>query len=265
MDLSGLCRDLSAEQAELDGIVSELDHAGWDTPTPAEGWSVRDQISHLAFFDDAAATAASRPDEFTAGLAGIAEDLAGFIDGPIDRGRTMDPGGVLSWWRVARAASLQAFEDLDPSRRVPWYGPPMSPASFISARIMETWAHGQDVVDGLGFSRAPTDRLRHVAHVGVRARPYSYTVNARPLPDERVAVVLTSPAGESWSWDEGASARVTGSALDFCLLVTQRRHLDDTGIRAEGDAAHEWLSIAQCFAGPPGSGRAPGQFSKAGT
>ncbi len=155
---------------------------------------------------------------------------------------------------------LDGFRVLDPSARIPWFGPPMSPASFISARLMETWAHGQDVVDTLGAQRTPTDRLKHVAHLGVRARGYSYSAHGKTLPDEPVAVELTSPGGETWTWDEGAPARVEGSALGFCLVVTQRRHIEDTNLRVTGAAAEEWMSIAQAFAGPPGEGRRPAQF-----
>ena len=32
----------------------------------------------------------------------------------------------------------------------PWYGPSMSARSFVTARLMETWAHGMDVADALG-------------------------------------------------------------------------------------------------------------------
>jgi uncharacterized protein (TIGR03084 family) len=128
---------------------------------------------------------------------------------------------------------------------------------------METWAHGQDVVDALGAERAPTDRLRHVAHIGVTARPFAYRVHGLDLPDVPVRVALDPPAGgETWVWgDEGAADRVSGPALDFCLVVTQRRHPADTHLVIEGDAAVEWMSIAQAFAGPPGAGRQPGQFT----
>jgi uncharacterized protein (TIGR03084 family) len=127
---------------------------------------------------------------------------------------------------------------------------------------METWAHGQDVVDTIGAQREPTDRLRHVAHLGVRARPNSYAANGRDVPPDPVEVRLVGPHGDAWSWNEGAYDRVSGPALDFCLVVTQRRHLDDTQLVLEGPLAKEWMSIAQAFAGPPGSGREPGQFEK---
>jgi uncharacterized protein (TIGR03084 family) len=122
---------------------------------------------------------------------------------------------------------------------------------------METWAHGQDVVDAVGAERAPTARLRHVAHIGVSARPFSYAIRRLELPDVPIHVSLRAPDGDTWQWGEPAADHVSGDALEFCWVVTQRRHLGDTSLRIEGDAAQEWMHIAQAFAGAPGSGRAP--------
>ncbi|ETW94154.1 MAG: hypothetical protein ETSY1_36135 [Candidatus Entotheonella factor] len=158
---------------------------------------------------------------------------------------------------------LDMFLKLDAKTRIPWFGPPMSAVSFATARLMETWAHGQDVVDALDVDRPGTERLRHVAHIGVLARPFSYQVHNKTVPDAAIRVELVSPAGAFWSWgDDETPNRVYGDALDFCLVVTQRRHLADTDLRIEGAAAEEWMTIAQTFAGPAGSGRQPGQFPK---
>lgn len=259
--LESLCRDLRDEHQDLDDVLGALDGKRWDAATPAPGWTVRDQISHLAFFDEQAALAAMRPTEFLESLGRITS-LESFVDGPLEYGRAMPASAVLDWWRTARSDLLAAFGGMDVSTRVPWYGPPMSPASFISARLMETWAHGQDVVDTFGIVRLATDRLRHVAHLGVRARRNSYAANGRKLPQGDVRVELMSPSGENWTWNESASDSVTGAAVDFCLVVTQRRHLDDTDLVVQGDRAREWMAIAQAFAGPPGEGRKPGQFPK---
>ncbi|NBQ99753.1 MAG: maleylpyruvate isomerase family mycothiol-dependent enzyme, partial [Actinobacteria bacterium] len=148
----------------------------------------------------------------------------------------------------------------DPKARCPWYGPAMSVTSMLTARLMETWAHGQDICDALGVHREPTDRLRHIAHIGVRARPFSYAANRREMPAADVRVELNAPSGGTWQWGESATDTVRGDALGFCLVVTQRRHPDDCGLEVNGDAAREWMSIAQAFAGPPGEGRAKGQF-----
>jgi uncharacterized protein (TIGR03084 family) len=182
-------------------------------------------------------------------------------DPSVEQGRALAPGDLLEQWRRDRTRLVELARTLDPRARVPWYGPAMSARSFITARLMETWAHGQDVVDALGAERRPTDRLRHVAHIGVGARPFSYIANGREPSPAPVRVELVAPSGEVWAWGpEDAADRVTGPALDFCLLVTQRRHRDDVDVRAEGGAAGEWLDIAQAFAGPPGPGRRAGQF-----
>ena len=258
--LTEICSDLGDEHASLDEIVSGLDPDRWDTPTPAPGWSVRDQVSHLAFFDEVAVMAASRPEDFTAQLQEIAADPVSYINRALVKGRELQPKDVLTWWRDARAESVDVFATLDPKTRVPWFGPPMKPVSFATARLMETWAHGQDVADALDVEREPTDRLRHVAHIGVRARGFSFHTNGRTPPEDDVLVELKGPSGDVWRWGESDANVVRGEALDFCLVVTQRRHPDDTELQIEGPVAREWIAIAQAFAGPPGEGRRPGQF-----
>lgn len=251
--------DLVAEHDDLDAIVSSRADGDWDLPTPAEGWSVRDTISHLAYFDERATESVTTPDAFRAGLGAVLADPQAFIDaGPV-RGRGMPPAGVLEWWRAARADVLAAFRRSAPGLRVPWYGPDMSVSSLVTARLMETWAHGQDIADALGVRRTPTARLRHVAHLGVATYRYSFAATGRGEPHVPVRVELTAPDGATWTFGTSdADNRVTGSAVDFCLLVTQRRHRDDTDVHAEGAIATEWLTIAQAFAGPAGAGRQPG-------
>ena len=261
VDLEALCNDLAAEHEDLDSIVSSIGADGWDVATPAPGWTVRDQISHLAFFDEQALLASTDPEVFLADL-GAVTDADAFMNDPLRTARTWEPEAVLEWWRKGRSAMLVAFRDADPKQRIPWFGPPMSPASFISARLMETWAHGQDIADALGVERTPTERLKHVAHLGVRARRNSYAANGLEMPEGEVSVEVRSPNGEKWTWDGPDSDRITGSALDFCLVVTQRRHLDDTDLVIEGPLAIGWMARAQAFAGPPGAGRKPGQFAR---
>ena len=262
-DITAILGDLRAEQDDLDRLVAPLEAAQWDTPTPAEGWTVRDQVSHLAYFDERARTALTDPERFTRDLAQALEDPEAFAAAPIDAGRAMPIGDLLTGWRRERGALLDAAAAADPARRVPWYGPPMSLASFATARLMETWVHGQDVADGLGVERRPTARLHHVAHIAVRARPFNYASHGRELPEAEVRVELRAPDGSTWTWSDPAGAeRVTGDALDFCLVATQRRHLADTGLTVEGPLAQEWMGIAQAFAGRPGPGRRPGQFPR---
>jgi uncharacterized protein (TIGR03084 family) len=255
-----ICDDLVDEHASLEQVVGQLTEAAWDTPTAAPGWSVRDQVSHIWFFDQRALMAMTDPDAFAADAAALM--AGGGTDASIEPGRATTGADMLDRWRADRAQLLEHARGVDPSSRVPWYGPAMGARSFITARLMETWAHGQDVADALGVEREPTDRLRHVAHIGVRARPFSYAINSLPMPDAEIHVALSSPDGQTHTWGPPESEHsVRGPILDFCLVVTQRRHLADTALEVEGDAAVEWMSIAQAFAGPPGAGRQPGQFA----
>lgn len=260
---SAICADLRAEHDALEAVVAPLDDAGWDTPTPAAGWRVRDQIGHLTYFDRVGLLAATEPDAFERHRDAALADLEAFGQATEALGRELTGTALLTAWRDARADMLDAFTTLDPSARVPWYGPPMGARSFVTARLMETWAHGQDVVDalGAGAQRPPTDRLRHIAHIGVRTRGWSYRVRGLDAPDGDVLVALDPPdGGERWVWGDSATDSVTGTALDFCLVVTQRRHLADTDLVVAGPLAASWMAIAQAFAGGPGRGRQPGQF-----
>jgi uncharacterized protein (TIGR03084 family) len=250
--------DLRAEYDELDGILAALDDASWDRPTPAAGWTVRDQVSHLAYSEELAGLAATDADAFGARLEDLLADLERADREPRERARDMTPAQLLDWWRAARAATVAALEGHDAADRIPWVASAMSVTSFATARLMETWAHGQDVVDAVGVTRVATDRLRHVAHLGVSTRGFSYLVRGRTPPDLPVRVELLGPGGDTWEWGPpDAPDRVAGSAEDFCLVVTQRRHPDDTDLVVEGAAAEEWIGIAQAFAGPPTGQRAP--------
>jgi uncharacterized protein (TIGR03084 family) len=256
--LPGLLADLEAEHADLDRLLGPLDETSWGLMTPATAWAVRDQVSHLAFFDDAATMAIVDPDTFVVTAEAALATGGDPMEEHLLRGRALSGRDVLAWWRDARRSMVEAAGGLDPHARVPWFGPPMGALSFVSARLMETWAHGQDVADALAVTRVPTARLRHIAHLGVRARPFSYVVHGLDVPGDPVRVELTGPSGEHWEWDaEASSDTVRGSALDFCLVVTQRRHLSDTTLTVRGSSASQWLAIAQAFAGPPGTGRPP--------
>jgi uncharacterized protein (TIGR03084 family) len=212
---------------------------------------VSDTIGHLWFFDREGRRALTDPDEFVAGLASLIADPDGFMTAHLIEIRRLGES-LLPAWREERRLIIAALAAIDPSTRVPWYGPPMSPMSFATARLMETWAHGQDVADALRVSRRPTDRLRHIAYLGVRTRGFSYAVKGLQPPELPVFVSLTAPSGGEWTWGEPEAAeRITGPALDFCLLVTQRRVLDDLSLAISGDAAKEWMSLAQAFAGGP--------------
>lgn len=253
-----LVADLAAEQEDLDAVIADLPTEDWDRPTPAEGWTIHDQIAHLAVGEDWAVAATTDPEAFFAQLAEAAADIAGFEAAEVARGRALDPPDVLEWWRRSRSQTVAAVGLLDSDARIPWVGPPMKPRSFLTARLMETFAHGQDVRDALGITTKPTTRLRHVAHLGVATRGFSYQNRGRQPPEVEIRVELTGPDGEVWTWGPPtAGERISGPALDFCLVVTQRLNPADTDLEVSGEASAEWLSIAQCFAGPPTDNRPP--------
>jgi uncharacterized protein (TIGR03084 family) len=252
-DVRPLLDDLRAEQADLRRVVDGADLA---TATPAAGWDVRDTLSHLAGTDVEATLSMADPAAFVAKLPSVGADIDGFLAGQLSERRALGQAALVDSWQRGFEAMLAAFDRLPADTKLPWYGPPMSPASFATARLMEYWAHGQDVADALDVKREPTARLRHICHLGYRTRGFSYVNRGLAAPAGDVRLELDAPDGTTWAYGgESAPDKVTGPAVDFCLLVTQRRHRDDTALVAAGPLADEWLSIAQCFAGPPGPGR----------
>ncbi|HEV2781222.1 MAG TPA: TIGR03084 family metal-binding protein [Actinophytocola sp.] len=264
VDLTALLDDLAREGDELDAMLAGLPDEDWARQTPAPGWTVAHQVAHLAWTDDRALLSVTDPDAFTAELAALAHHPAPrrWVDEGAAEGAKAPPAQLRARWHRGRTELAGALAAVPNGRRLPWYGPPMSAASMATARLMETWAHTTDVADALGVRREPTARLRHVAHLGVRTRDFAYGVRNLTPPAEPFRVELVAPDGSVWTWGPAdAAQRVCGSALDFCLLVTQRIHRDDTDLVAVGPDAHAWLDLAQAFAGPPGDGRKPGERS----
>jgi uncharacterized protein (TIGR03084 family) len=252
---------LRAESEELDRLVAELSPERWALASPAPGWTVAHQIAHLAWTDRAALLAVTDQRAFAREVETALTSPGDFVDNGAEEGAGKPPEQLLADWRAGREALEDALRAAPEGARFPWYGPPMSTASMATARLMETWAHGLDVADGLGVPRiAPTGRLHHIVRLGVRTRDFAFGVHGLTPPFEEFRVELISPAGELWEYGpEDATDRVTGPALDFCLLVTQRAHRADLALRADGPDADRWLDIAQAFAGPPGKGRAPNE------
>jgi uncharacterized protein (TIGR03084 family) len=248
--------DLRAESTELDALVAVLTPDQWARETPAAGWTIAHQIAHLLWTDRVALLSVTDEPGFAAVVATASENPAGFVDAAAEELAVTPPGELLAEWRATRGALHDALLNVDEGRKLPWFGPPMSAPSMATARLMETWAHGLDVADTLGVRRVPSARLRSIAHIGVRTRDFAYVVHGQTPPPEPFHVKLTAPDGSAWSWGpEDAAQRVTGSAEDFCMLVTQRRPRSALDVAATGPDAEHWLSIAQAFAGPPGSGR----------
>lgn len=263
MDVGTVLNDLVAEQQALDDVVAPLPPSDWATPTPSPRWTVADQIGHLTYFDTTAALAIRSPEAFGAHRAELVERFADELavdEATLGPFRRLTPLEQLTEWRTRRADLADAAGTLDDDTRVEWYGPSMGAKSFLTARLMEVWAHGQDVCDAIGAERPATDRLRHIAQLGVITRGWSYAVRGEQVPDEPVHVRLTAPSGDVWTWGAGDSdARVDGPALDFCRVVTQRRHVDDTDLTVSGAAARDWLTKAQAFAGAPTDGPMAGE------
>lgn len=246
------------ECADLDALVAGLSEEEWARDTPAEGWTIAHQIAHLAWTDDVALLSATDPGAFQGIVAEALEDPFGYVDKQSEARATLPPAEILSGWREGRQRLAEVLSSLDPGTKLDWFGPPMKPRSMATARLMETWAHGQDVADALGVTREPTDRLFDICHLGVRTRDWAYFLNGRDVPAGEFRVELTSPAGKTWTWgpEEAAAdealGSITGSAEDFCLVVTQRRDVADSDLAATGEAA-VWLTFAQAFAGAPKS------------
>ena len=248
--------ELRAESDELDALVAPLAAARWAEPTPSPGWTIAHQIGHLLWTDRAALPAVTDEAGFAEMLAAAGQDPDGFVDAGAEELAATQPAELLNDWRVTRGRLHEALLEVAEGRKLPWFGPPMSATSMATARLMETWAHGLDVADALGVKRPPTDRLRAIAHIGVRTRDYAFVVNNLTPPTEPFLVELRGPGGDTWTWGPSdAAQRVTGSAEEFCFLVTQRRPLTALDITASGTDAQRWLKIAQAFAGPPGEGR----------
>jgi len=267
MDVSDVLADLLAEQQTLDDLVADIDADQWQLQTPSPGWTIADQIGHLAYFDGTAALAvvdtAAFQDAMTSLLSSGGAGADSADDIVLGRYRAMSSEELLDAWRANRRALAEAGQTLANETRVAWYGPSMGAKSFLTARLMEVWAHGQDIVDtmsatGADADREPTDRLRHIAQLGFITRDWTYVNRGLDVPAVPVRVELTSPSGETWSFGpDDAVESIIGPALDFCLVTTQRRHVDDTDLVVTGDAARDWMEKAQLFAGPPSDGPAP--------
>jgi len=257
-ELAPLLGDLRDEGEALDAVVAPLEETAWLGSTPAEGWTIAHQVAHLAWTDQQALLAATDPEGFARAVCATGPELTSAVDDTAAAGATEPPEQLLARWREGRTALTDALAALPDGTKLPWFGPPMSAASMATARLMETWAHGLDVTDALGLPPSVSGRLRHVAHIGVRARDFAFRQHSLSPPVGEFRVELTAPDGDTWTWGpEDAAQRIAGPALDFCLKVTRRRHRADLALVATGPDADRWLDLAQAFAGPPGKERPP--------
>lgn len=257
LDYPALLGQLRIESDGLIALLRRLGAEDFGRATPAAGWAIRDQVSHLAYFDESAVSAIRTPDRFRADAA---EMIAGGMDFP-DRiavkYRSVPAAGLLDWFLQARRDLFATLDATEPRTRVPWFGPDMSVASLATARLMETWAHGQDVYDALELPHPASPGLRSIAHLGVSTFAFVHTLNGLEAPAEPVRVELIDPITQGrWAWGPASAENVVvGPAEDFVLAVTQRRHIADTTLTVTGKVAATWMGIAQAFAGAPSSGR----------
>jgi uncharacterized protein (TIGR03084 family) len=254
--------DFRDESESLYQVLATLSDADFERTTQFKSWTVHDVVSHLHAWNWAADLALTNPagfDDFrTTFLAEIGKGRRivvvekDWLDGAKNRAR-------LEQWRAFYLAMTERFSAANPKQRVAWAGPDMSVRSSISARLMETWAHSQEIYDLLGRACVHTDRIKNIADLGVRTFGWAYMNRGRAVPAPVPSVRLTAPSGATWDWNEGESDnRVEGTAVDFCKVVTQGRNVADTGLRVTGPVAQDWMTIVQCFAGPPEDPPPPG-------
>ncbi len=258
--------DFRTECDVLAEALDPLSDQDFETETLFKRWTLHDVIAHLHIFNWAADASIHRPEDFRSFMTGLREPRAGgrsmrqitddWFDG--DRNRA-----VFERWRDYYPQVCERLDGVDPKLRVEWAGPSMSVRSSLTARQMETWAHGQEVFDALGRDRRETDRIKNIVVLGINTFGWTYNVRKLEVPKTMPHLRLVSPSGATWEWNETESAnRVAGSALEFCQVVTQVRNIADTRLQLEGDVAKEWMGMAQCFAGPPESPPAPGSRHK---
>lgn len=265
MNLDALLTDLEAESGSLRSMIGKAGPDALGLATPALGWTVAHQLAHLSWTDEMCTSAiasvvpsVAAPRDWESALAGAAAAPTTFVDDGAAELAAADPTELMTRWDNGRAALIAALQATPTDLRIPWYGPPMKSTSMVTARIMETWAHGLDVAGALGVVPERTDRVRHVCHLGIATRPFVYAARGLSVPEAPVRVVLTAPSGATWSWGESDVVdEITGDAWEFAQVAVRRVHPDDTALAATPGLAREWLGIIQAFAGPPGADPQP--------
>lgn len=254
--------DLIADGDDLDRLVAPLSAEAWATPTPAPNWTIAHQIAHLAATFRLAALAASDAKRFAAVTSRLSPDFNTNVDNAMAEYLAQPPDVLLSRWREERTTAAKALGALPGDQIVPWLVRPIPAAVLAAAGMMELFGHGQDVADALGVRRQFTDRVGHVAAFAVRTWDFGYQAHGLTPPEVTFRFELTAPSGKLWEFGPAdGTQRIVGPAVDFCLLVTRRRHRADLALQAYGEDADRWMDIAQAYRGPAGAGRQPGQFA----
>ncbi len=260
--------DFRAEARELAALLEPLTETDWDAQTTFKSWTINDVIQHLFFADYMALLSATDLDAYTnlrADVTAARQGGSSVLQLTRERVGHIRDQRLLEVWRDHWTALCDALADMDPDTRLKWIGPDMGLRMFATARQMETWAHGQAIYDVLGKHRTNNDRIRNVAVMGVRTYGWTFANRGQEPPGPPPYVQLTAPSGALWDFNEpSATERIQGPAVDFCQVVTQVRNIEDVQLNVIGDAARQWMAIAQCFAGPPENPPAPGTRVAAG-
>ena len=247
--------DFRAECDCLAEIIADHKENIFQRLTLFNSWTINDIIGHLHMFNVAARLTLEDDHKFADFFAPVAADLKqgkSMLEAQRVWLNDLDGSQLFDAWREGCQATADLYAQTDPRRRVKWAGPDMSARSSITARQMETWAHGQEIFDCLGLVRPDTDRIKNIAHLGVQTFGWTFVNRKLPVPEPVPHVVLTSPSGAIWEWNEAQDDnRVSGMAVEFGQVVVQTRNVADTSLVASGDVAEQWMAIAQCFAGAP--------------
>jgi uncharacterized protein (TIGR03084 family) len=245
--------DFLAESDALHSLLKDLEESEFDRATEFKGWTLNNVIRHLQVWNLAAELSLTDEAGFDALFAQVGESVSGglkdfeekYLEG-------LAGSALLDTWQMGYRSVSGHFSGADPSRRVKWAGPSMSARSSITARLMETWAHGQEVFDELGVVRKNADRIKNIVVLGNNTYGWTYAVRGEEAPVPQPHLLLTAPSGEIWRYnDPSAEERIEGLAEEFCQVVTQVRNVADTDLEVTGGIATDWMSKAQCFAGPP--------------
>ncbi len=245
--------DFHAESMALADLLSALPEAKWQMATQFKAWTINDVIVHLHFWNRAADLSLRDPSAFDDLMAKALPAFQASGMRAFENAEITERGPALyALWKNTVDDMLDRWRRVDPKARLKWAGPDMSARSMITARQMETWAHGQEVFDVLGHVQPQEDRIRNVVVLGVNTFGWSHQVHGRAIPEQIPELRLRAPSGEIWSYgDAGSGNVIEGNAVDFAQVVTQTRNVADTDLRVQGEIAATWMAIAQCFAGPP--------------
>jgi uncharacterized protein (TIGR03084 family) len=258
-ELQHIVADLRTEGADLHRFLTTLDDADWSRPTRFKHWTIADVIAHLHFGDHLGITSHRDADEFRAFMARVQDSGQPLVEFTRQWLQGASGPPLLALWYDQFCTMCTLFESSDPGLRLTWAGPSMGIRMFATARLMETWAHSWAIYDLLGISRPQRDHIRHIATIGARTYGWSFANRGLPEPGPAPRLVLDAPSGARWEWHEPQpDNRISGSAVEFCQVVTQVRNIADTGLEVVGEPARAWMAIAQCFAGPPETPPAPG-------